>query len=1439
MGWAASGIRKKHVFLSHAGTDTEPARRLAEILRRSGVDVWFDKDDLQPGDPWMAGLEDAISHSSAMLVYIGRLGIQAWVDREVRLGLVCNTRDRNSFRFIPVLGEGADPAALPPFVQQQQYVDLRDSERSPDQIRRLIEILRNPAGEAAIPAEYWSKHSPFRSLRIFSPEDAWLFFGRDRDTDELLTRLGRAPALAVIGNSGSGKSSLIHAGLIPALRRGRFRYGGSWVDSWRTAVFRPSASPFDYLAETLPTQLAPDLGPRDRAEFLDYCKKKLPEGGEALRNAIAALVGPTGQASAKERVLLVADQFEELFTLVDNPATRVKYIDSLLAAAQLDGVIPVHLMLVMRADFYAQCLDHPSLSACLDTNLYNVPLVSPPQLRETIEKRLALAGARAEPGLIDSLLADVGAEPGNLALLEHALGQIWENCGGSGRTLTSDSYSEIGRLKGALGRHADEVLCSIEEADRELAQKIFLELVQLGEGAQDTRRRAPKEALLGLGRPEKVERLIAYLTSRRLLATSGQGPHSPAENFVEVSHEALIREWPALRSWLKENREDLRLGRILLHAAEEWRDLNRDPGALLRGARLAQGLEWLARREDPSGILREFLEASRDAEQEAQGRELRRESELRQAAEARAEAEERLRQEADNRRMADRAAALLALRSAARSRRFSYALGALFVIAAAAAWSARQQQLTAQSRALAAQAEQALSRDQPAALMLAFRGWETAKTAEANLAVAHAFPQLLGRLEGHTRSVNHTAFSPDGQRIVTSSSDDTARVWNALNGQLLVKLEGHESTVNYAEFSPDGQRIVTASGDNTARVWNAGSGQLLAKLEGHESDVNYAEFSPDGQRIVTASDDKTSRLWNAGNGQLLAKLEGHESSVNHAEFSRDGKRIVTASSDDTARVWDVVNGQLLAKLEGHKSSVDDAKFSPDSQRILTASWDKTARVWNAVTGQPLAKLVGHESSVNHAEFSPDGQRIVTASEDGTARVWNAADGRLLATLEGNMVAVAHAVFSPDGQRVLTVSSDRTVRLWNVADGRLLAQMERHAGSVEHAAFSPDGHRIVTASDDTTVQVWNVEAGARLEAPLAGHRNSVEHAAFSPDGRRIVTAGLDNRALVWNAENGEKVAELKGHVQAIGRVAFSSDGQRIATASFDNTARVWNVNGGQLLAKLEGHTDSVLDVAFSPDGQHIVTAGGSPRGPRLTAFLTTVGRKAGVTDNTARVWNAASGQLLAKLEGHTDSILHAGFSPDGQRIFTASADGTVRVWEASNGKPLAKFEAPTGGVGHAAFSRHGQRIVVFRPDGMGLVWNTANVELVTKLEGHMSGLNHVEMSPDGQRILAADSNEIQVWKAANGQLLSETHPFSIQHAEFSSDGERIVTGSLNGGIQVWNALNGLLIMKFEDAGPVGYAEFSPDGQRMVSASWDATPRLYRLITVSELAKLLRK
>jgi len=292
----------------------------------------------------------------------------------------------------------------------------------------------------------------------------------------------------------------------------------------------------------------------------------------------------------------------------------------------------------MRADFYSHCLDHPRLSRALESNLYNLSLISSPQIRDNIEKRLALAGSTAEDGLMDSLLADAGSEPGNLALLEHALAQLWQKDGVT-RKLLNNTYAKIGRLQGALARHADEVYANLREPEQELARKVFLELVQLGEDAPDTRRLVPMKDLLVLGQSDQVEALLMSLASSRLISTSGV--EERRESYVEVSHEALIREWPRLREWMRQNRDELHIRRQLLQTAKDWKAYKKDPAdLLLRGGRLETAEAWLSKNPDAPELVRDFIvagtqarnEAAREKE-EAQQRELAREHDLRRAAE--------------------------------------------------------------------------------------------------------------------------------------------------------------------------------------------------------------------------------------------------------------------------------------------------------------------------------------------------------------------------------------------------------------------------------------------------------------------------------------------------------------------------------------------------------------------------------------------------------------------------------------------------------------------------------------------------------------------------------------------------------------------------------------------------------------------------------------
>jgi WD40 repeat protein/DNA-binding winged helix-turn-helix (wHTH) protein len=1251
----------------------------------------------------------------------------------------------------------------------------------------------------AVERQYWRRHSPFRSLQVFEPEDAWLFFGRSSEIEELRDCLGRSPLLALIGNSGSGKSSLLRAGLIPTLQAGRSIPSIPSSDCWRIAFFRPSSAPFDYLAEVLSNQLAPELSLSEKTEFISDCRKKLAGGGEALRDAISVLVHPSNEGTRQNRVLLVADQFEEIFTLTPNRETRYRYIEALLAAARWDGPVPVHVILALRSDFYSHCLEHTGLSRSLAANLYNVPRMMQNQLRETIEKRLQITAAQAEPGLIDALLDDAGDEPGNLALQEHALGQLWEKCGGIGATLTNSAYSEIGRLRGALGRHADEVYESFNEArEKRLVERIFLELVQPGDGSnvQDTRRRVRKSELLSLDVAEEIEYLLARLAGSRLIATGREGENT----YVEVSHEALIREWPRLRDWLHHSREELILQRRLREAAEEWAALDKDSGALLRGARLAQGEEWLTQTPDVLPIVRDFLQACIAARDEAQRTQL--ETQKREAIRQRS--------------------------IAVRLRWSAFALAVLLLAAVGAIWYTYRIQLAEKSRTLAFHAVDMRDHDQGQALELALRAWRVARTDEARLAITKTYPQLVATLD-HGNFVEAVAFSPDGQLILTTSDDQTAKLWRRIDGHLMTTLRGHTDKIISGKFSPDGQRIVTNSADNTVRVWSSGNGQLIATFRGHSGPVWSSEFSPDGQRIISASADKTAKVWNAADGRLLATFRGHADSVMRAQFSVDGRRIVTASSDHTARIWNGTDYTAIAILSGHKDAIAFVTFSPDGNRVLTASVDGTARVWDSADGRLLV-ILPHGAGVYGAAFSPDGRRIATAGVDHKGKVWNSSDGKLLAILDGHTDLVLHVTFSPDGDRILTDSTDATARVWNSLNGELLCTLNApqqsaikfqgyKLGVPWDSAFSPDGRLVIATLGDNAAHVWNVAAAGEAIAVLRGYGGAVFSAAFSPDGRRIVTAGADSRARVWSSD-GSLLSTLKGHTDFVYEATFSPDGRRIVTVSGDKTARVWNSADGRLLAILSGHEDQVYRAQFSPDGERIVTASG---------------------DHTARIWDAIDGRPLIVLRGHNDLVGRVQFSPDGRRVVTASWDHTARVWDSKDGRLLLSLEGHTDKVRGAQFSPDGKRIVTFSWDHTARVWDSVDGRLLAILTGHTDRVWDARFSPDGQRIVTASQDyTARVWNANNYALLNVLagHSAGLMYATFSPDGQRILTASEDGTARAWESADGRPILTLQGHANLIYsATFSPDGQQIVTAGYDQTARIWRIVTLDDIRQAL--
>jgi WD40 repeat protein/energy-coupling factor transporter ATP-binding protein EcfA2 len=958
------------------------------------------------------------------------------------------------------------------------------------------------------------RFNPFPGLRPFEPSETHLFFGRQAETREVIRRLGRGRFLAVVGTSGSGKSSLVRAGLLPALEGGLMAGSGS---RWRVAIMRPSDDPIGNLARSLASAntAASELGGKHGIQealaeaTLRSSSLGLSEYGRQLLGSRDIGRGQTG----KGHLLVVVDQFEELFTLSRSARSGEKSDDAALFVRLLldaAGVSDerVYVLLTMRSDFLGQCSQFHGLPEALNDRQYLVPRMSREEQREAVTGPVAVAGGEIAEPLVNQLLNDAGDNPDQLPILQHALMRAWDHWiahRNNGEPLDLSHYREVGGMLQALSRHADEAYEELDQDGQEIAQRVFKRLTKRGPDNQDVRDPARLGELCQVVGADQaaVERVVnAFRKKGRSFVLPPDTVSLNSDSLIDISHESLIRNWARLKEWADEEAESARIYTRLaetavLHSLKK-ESLYRDPAlqnAIYWQEHNRPNAAWARRyHADYEGAM-EFLRNSADS-RDREGR-----------------------QKEEQRRRQVRWLWL-----------FLFGLATALVASLALVRYAFQQrnkatEQTAETERLsyvtniraADQAEQ--SGD--FSLANGFLGSCIPKAGERDL---RGFD--WDYLSHHTifsvtvTSILEVRFSPDGGRIVTAGADNVARVWDARSGQQLIALEGHSGRVFSVAYSPDGKNIVTASSDKTAKVWDAQSGQELITLRGHSGPVYSVAYSPDGKRIVTASADHTAKVWDAQSGQELITLKGHLDLVTSVAYSPDGERIVTASFDHTAKVWDGQSGQELIALKGHSDSVDSVAYSPDGERIVTASFDHTAKVWDAQSGQELITLKGHSDSVDSVAYSPDGKRIVTASADHTAKVWDAQSGQELITLKGHLDLVTSVAYSPDGERIVTASFDHTAKVWDGQFGQELITLKGHLKGVTSVAFSPDGKRIVTGSRDGAAKVWDAISGSEL-ITIAGHLGGVTSVAYSPDGKRIVTGSFDATAKVWDTSWGAR------------------------------------------------------------------------------------------------------------------------------------------------------------------------------------------------------------------------------------------------------------------------------------------------------------------------------
>lgn len=1139
--------------------------------------------------------------------------------------------------------------------------------------------------------------NPFKGLRAFNESDAENFFGRETLVQQLLARLGEggdlSRFLAVVGPSGSGKSSVVRAGLIPALRRG----GLPGSEDWFIVDMLPGRHPFEELEAAL---LRVAVNPPESL------LSQLKDGSRGLLRAVHRIL----PADDSVELVLVIDQFEEVFTLVEDEAERALLLES-IANAVMDERSRLRVIITLRADFTDKPLRYVDFGEMMNRRFEFVLPLTADEVERAVAGPAGRVGLKLEKGLVSTIIREAGNQPGTLPLLQYALSELFEKR--EGRTLTNKAYREIGGVLGALGRSAEAIYSSLDEEGKSAARQLFLRLVTLGEGTEDTRRRVLRAELEDLSMVHSPWSIVIDIFGKARLLTFDHDPITRGAT-AEVAHEALLREWSRLRGWLDESRADIRLQRQLAGMVNEWQKADRDASFLLTGTRLEQFEGWSANTsllltQDEKAYLAAGI-AERD----------RRETEERIRQQRELENAQKL-AEAERQRAEEQTLSASQLR-----KRAVYLAGALAValfMAVAAVLFGRQAQTAsrlATSRELAAASISNLEIDPERSILLALEALGASRTIEAEDALHRAVQasRLQMVIDAHEPgAASIVAFSPDGKHLVSAASDETVKIWDLTTGERTLRLDGH-----FAAYSPDGSQLAVVAPDGRVGMYDPATGKQIQAPGQIDAKLSVA-FSPDGSRLLTVAYGNLPKVWNPKTGRELVAFPGHTDFIGGAFFSPDGRRILTASDDGTARVWDAQSGAQLLELGGQPGFVWSAAFSPDGKRIATASGNE-AHVWDAATGEELFTLTAHKNEVFAVAFSPDGSRLATGSLDRTVKIWDATSGAELFTLAGHSGAVYGLSFNPEGTRLASSSDDGTVRLWDVSPSRefLTLSLRDSGGQV---AYSADGSRMATSGENGAIKIWDARTGSDLMT-LPGSGTFIKDLLFSPDGALLFSAGADSRLQAWDPATGSLLTELPAHSGPLNGLAITQDGACLATVSDDYKAKIWAVSNGVVssepLLTLE-HPGSVYAVAFNRDGSRLVT---------------------GAQDGAARIWDTVTGREILTLRGHTDAVSAVTFNADGSRVATSSWDGTGRVWDASTGQQLFELRGHTNGVTSIGFSMDGSRIATVSRDGTAKLWDAVTGNELLTFAGDGTGLNDLAFSPDGKLLATGGDNGVRVY-----------------------------------------------------------------------------------------------
>ncbi|MEV5932245.1 helix-turn-helix domain-containing protein [Streptomyces sp. NPDC052079] len=1092
---------------------------------------------------------------------------------------------------------------------------------------------------------------PYRGLARFETGDSALFFGREQLTADLVDLLRRRRFAAVFGPSGSGKSSLLRAGLIPVLRQ------------TQDPDLRPAAIRI----------LTPGERPADR-----HAPVLTPEA--------------PAEGSAGADTLVIVDQFEEVFTLCPDAAERARFIDLLLAARRPESRLRV--LLAVRGDFYGRCAEHRGLADALrDANLL-AGAMKPAELRDAVVKPAAAAGLTVERALTARLVEAVADAPGGLPLLSHALLETWRHR--RGKTLTLDGYEAAGCLDGAIAKSAEKVYGRFTEDQAGTARRVLLRLIAPGDGTPDTRRSVHRAELPGAGRGDTA-RVLDELVRARLLTLD--------VDTVELAHEALITGWPRLRGWIEEDRERLRVHRNLTAAAHAWQELGREEDALYRGSRLHAAQEHFggAPREDLTDLERSFLDAGRHLAQKGRRRYRLVLTTVTAAlclalvaaglAARQWKSAVAAQQLAQSRQLAAQSSALLdsepdlASLLAVHAYRTSPTREATAAMYAAAALPLRKRLISGtepvQSIALSPDGHTLATQSGDGSVRI----WGLPGGRLRHTFTGHDIDEVV-------------AFSPDGRTLAVASAEGTGMtlgLWDPVTGRKLRAFTVPDGSVRGVDFSPDG-RTVAVSSPGAVRVWDVATGRKRHGFT-HHPDPQAVAFGPDGRTVAAVGRDGPVRVWDMAASRIRTARDdrtgGHA-----AGFSPDGRAYAVVRADGSVHMRETATGDVLRTIRDTAGEVDGVVFAPDGRTLAIEGRGDTVRLWDTVSGTARATVTAghHGRGTMDVALSEDGRTLVTSSNlDPVVRVHRPPADHPQTVLPGPAgTSVANMAFSPDGRTVATVHQGPpgrgSVGLWDVRTGdreaslaldtappaRRGEQLPLAVSGLGAAGFSPDGRALAArVLRERVIEVRDVATGGLRRSRAPG---GVDTAVFSPDGTRLALVGVDGSVRIWHLSTGVLHTVHIGRGRPVRAVAFAPDGRTLAVAYVEDSGErvgLLDASNGRTRHTIRTSARSPLSLVFSPDGHTLATASGS--------------------NGSVRTWGVRTGRLQDSFRAGGE-VTSLAFSPDGRTLAASTVRG-VRLWDFDTGQTRITLRTRTPAA--VAFSPDGRTLAIGTGDSVGL------------------------------------------------------------------------------------------------------------------------------------------